>query len=511
MKKTLRTGLILAALATAAGLGGVVSQTILNNAAFARTEREVESARQQLSETGDLSNVFKTVNHALEPSVVSISTKQVVPGTAMNPFRFFRGPGIPQMPDSPDDGGDDDGSGGGGGIAQGTGSGVIMEVDGSDAYVLTNNHVVDKANELEVTLSDGRIIKDVKVVGVDPRTDLAVVKVHGDKFISAKWGDSSKLEKGDWVMAFGSPLGYVGSMTHGIISALDRQVGILGPAGFEQFIQTDAAINPGNSGGPLVSTKGEVIGINAAIASRSGGFQGIGFAIPSNIAKPVFESLKSSGHVTRGFLGIGIADITAGDEQMQDQIKATGYTGKTGVFVNQVSADAPAQGKLMPGDVITALNSKPVTTLRDFRETVAAAKPGTDMTFTVFRDGKNQDVSLKLGEQPDTVKMADTIRAMPGTDKVMQGLTLQDLTRRTARLHGVEGVASGALVTQVAPGSAAAKAGLRPGDVITRINGTAVTTASEAEAALGSAKGDKPVKLTVSNKEGSRFVLMTVK
>ena len=187
-----------------------------------------------------------------------------------------------------------------------------MEVQGGSGFILTNNHVAGGATELTVTLSDGRVIKgnDVKVLGADAKTDLAVVKIKADHLIPAQWGDSDKLERGDWVMAFGSPFGYVGSMTHGIVSALHRQAGILAAQqGYENFIQVDAPINPGNSGGPLINIHGEVVGINTAIASRSGGFQGIGFAIPSNQAKFVYAGLKDHGKITRGWLGVSISDV----------------------------------------------------------------------------------------------------------------------------------------------------------------------------------------------------------
>ena len=179
---------------------------------------------------------------------------------------------------------------------------MILDVADGYGYILTNNHVAGGASSMVVTLSDGRIIKDATLVGADPKTDLAVVKIKADHLIAAKWGDSKELEPGDEILAFGSPFGYVGSMTHGIVSALHRQAHILGPAGYENFIQVDAPINPGNSGGPLVDLRGDVVGINAAIATVSGGFQGIGFAIPTEEARPIYEQLRTTGKIVRGWL-----------------------------------------------------------------------------------------------------------------------------------------------------------------------------------------------------------------
>ena len=243
-------------------------------------------------------------------------------------------------------------------------------------------------------MADGS--KTPRSVGTDPKSDLAVVKIEADHLIPANWGDSSTLEKGDWILAFGSPFGYVGSMTHGIVSALDRQAGILGSQGYEDFIQVDAPINPGNSGGPLVNLHGEVVGINTAIASRSGGFQGIGFAIPSNEAKFVYAALKEKGKVTRGWLGVShqrrVQDSPRSPEiWLQREQRRAGredipqYTGHR---------------KLQPGDIIETINGKAVDGVLELRNTVAANPPGRQMNFKVFRDGKEMDVEITLGEQP---------------------------------------------------------------------------------------------------------------
>lgn len=486
--------------------GGAIAQTALTNMSFAKVQKEVVESRQNLASVQDLSSVFKTVSKAVEPSVVSIQTRSVVPTAGGPPAggleRFFGPNGMPDQ--SP-------------GMAMGTGSGVILEVSGDGGYILTNNHVVANANSVEVTLSDGRVISDAKVVGTDPRTDLAVVRIKADRLIAAGWGESSTLEKGDWVLAFGSPFGYVGSMTAGIVSALNRQVGILGEMGYEDFIQVDAAINPGNSGGPLVNTRGEVVGINTAIASRTGSFNGLGFAVPSRLAKPVFEKLKSDGRVMRGFLGVGIADVRSPDEETKQMVEATGFKGDNGVLVSRVSSDAPAAGKLEPGDIVTEISGKTVKNMAELREIIAATKPGTSVKMKVFRDGKDAQVDVTVGEQPDELASVRPTSGQPQRgeqrtpSEFVQGLTMQSLNDDLKARTGVEGLEAGAVITQVVPRSAAAQAGLRPGDVITRINGKNVTSATDAAEILREAEAGKGVRLSVTNREGSRFVMITQK
>ncbi len=374
VEKSLAT-LVLSAAAVGAGFMG---SELVQNVKFARAEADVQTSREQLNKADDLSTVFREVGKVVSPSVVQIQVKKTIKNPHANADpdflkRFFGdqgGDGQFQMPDDGD-------------MEQvGTGSGVIMEVTGSDAYILTNNHVAGGATEMLITLSDGREINNGKVLGTDPKTDLAVVKVHADRLIAAKWGDSDQLASGDWVLAFGSPLGFVGSMTHGIVSALHRtDVHILGQYGYENFIQVDAPINPGNSGGPLTNTRGEVVGINTAIASRSGGFQGIGFAIPSNQAKYIYSSLKDSGKVVRGWLGVSIRDVSA-EPQLAESF---GYKGTNGVIVEELVPGSPANGHLKPGDIITNVNGKTVTNVNELRNAIAATKPNTEVTFAISR------------------------------------------------------------------------------------------------------------------------------
>ncbi|MDB5329089.1 MAG: protease Do [Phycisphaerales bacterium] len=514
-------------------VGGVAGawfggSALVRDVAFAQQERTVENTREQLATAADLSSAFRNVGKVIEPSVVQIQVRKTVKGAHKGmPFdedmlrRFFPNAphGAQPAPNNNGNGNDDENNAdpnedGSDGLDQevGTGSGVIMEIDGKTAYILTNNHVAGGATEMVVTLADGTRITNAKLVGADAKSDLAVVKLDADHLLPAKWGDSSSLNKGDWILAFGSPFGYVGSMTHGIVSALDRQAGILGKQGYEDFIQVDAPINPGNSGGPLVNLHGEVVGINTAIASRSGGFQGIGFAIPSNEAKFVYSSLKAHGKVTRGWLGVSISDVARDLPKAQ----SFGYKGAAGVLVEQTFPNTPATGRLQAGDIIESLDGKPVKNVLELRNAVAATSPNTDVKMNVFRDGKDQDVTLKIGEQPeDLTAVAAGHGTAHGTaggaaaSAEALGMNLTNPSDQLAEKYGFGDVRNGALVTRVQPRSAAERAGIRPGDVITKVGGANVNNAKEAGDALGkSDAAKKGVRLYINSVDGSRFVFV---
>ncbi len=508
----------------AATIGGasvavyLVGSNFVQNVKFARGAEDVAVTRKELSTVSDLSNVFKAIGKVVEPSVVNIQVHKTVHGVSGNrvlPFdedtlrKFFPdrdGDGQPDVPE---------GFGGGGNFEQvGTGSGVIMEVEDGAAYILTNNHVAGGASELDITLSDGREITNGKVLGTDPKSDLAVIKIEADKLIPAKWGNSDDLDRGDWVLAFGSPFGYVGSMTHGIVSALNRQAGILDQqTGYENFIQVDAPINPGNSGGPLVNLRGEVIGINTAIASRSGGSVGIGFAIPSNQAKFVYSSIKSSGHVTRGWLGVGIKDVSS----IPGATKALNYTDNDGVLVEQTFANTPADGKLKHYDIITKVDGKHVANTQQLRNQVAITEPGKETTLTVFRDGKEVDVKIKMGEQPDD------LTSMRGTKKVpvepekkepveanveSLGMRLSAPSDAMLDRFKITTAKEGALVTGVLPRSLAFKAGIRVGDLITEVDKKKVTSIEEARDAMKKGDLNKGILVYVVNAQGSQLAVL---
>jgi len=501
-------------------LGAFFGTTVVQNVRFAQAAEQVQATREQLAHVDSLASVFREIGKVVEPSVVKIDVRKTAgAGNRQLPFddemlkRFFPDNDGDGQPDVPEDFGNGDGFG-----LQGTGSGVIMETQGSTAYIMTNNHVAGGASEIRVTLADGRTIENGKVVGTDAKTDLAVIKIEADRVIPAKWGDSDDLQKGDWIMAFGSPFGYVGSMTHGIVSALNRtNVGILGQHGYENFIQVDAPINPGNSGGPLVNVKGQVVGINTAIATRTGGFQGIGFAIPSNQAKFVYTALKEKGKVTRGWLGVSIRDVAQDAAGIQ---QAFHYSGTDGVFVHELLDNAPVAGKLQRGDIITEMNGKPVKTVQELRNTIAATPPNSELKLKVFRGGKLQDTTIRIGEQPDNLEQV-ALRGggnrpgQPGSAKEssseLRGMTLANPNEDLVQKFGLSAEQrKGAVVTEVKPRSAAAKAGLRPGEVITEVEGNPVTSAKEAAEAIAKKEPGKILLLYVtSNVPGaSRFVFV---
>jgi serine protease Do len=513
------------ALAAAAAGAGLVGSGLIKDVKFAHARDNVEEARQQLAaaDVGQLGAVYRNVGKVMEPSVVQIEVRKVAQtGRKSLPFdddtlkKFFKdrnGDGLPDLPEGFGPGGGEDAPM----ESVGTGSGVIMEATGGSGFILTNNHVAGGASEITITLADGRVIENGKVLGTDPKTDLAVVEIKADRLIPARWGDSDTLLRGDFVLAFGSPFGYVGSMTHGIVSALNRQAGILADRqGYESFIQVDCPINPGNSGGPLTNLKGEVVGINTAIASRSGGFQGIGFAIPSNLAKNVYSQLKDHGKMVRGWLGVSISDVSKDVEKAH----SFGYTGDKGVLVEQTLPDTPAYGHLKPGDIVTALDGKPVENVQKLRNTVAATKPNTELKMTVFRNGKNVDVPVKIAEQPDDLQAVAAGRKAGNKSETHEeaaapavhdlGFKLTDMTagiRRQLNAEGTVAPKEGAVVLQVTPHTPAEKGGLRRGDVITQVNGVDVKNANQANEEITKANG-KPVRLYVTDAIGAHFVLV---
>jgi serine protease Do len=521
--KVMRSGFGVAVLSLSAIAAGYFGgRPLLERVEFSRAEADVQATREQLSTVEDLSTVFRHVGKVVEPSVVEIEVTKTVKTAQSHGDdqlrRYFEkrfGQDMPFNFNNPNDNGGGD-QGDQNEVEHGTGSGVIMEADNGFGYILTNNHVAGDATHMTVTLADGRKINDAKLLGADPKSDLAVVQIKADRLIPAKWGNSDELEKGDWIMAFGAPFGYVGSMTHGIVSALNRNDVINDQNSYEDFIQVDAPINPGNSGGPLVNIHGEVVGINTAIATVSGGFQGIGFAIPTNEAKTVYASLKDHGKVTRGWLGIEISNVA--DDP--DTAKYFGYQGSTGVMVDAIIPSSPAVGKLHHRDVITAVNGQPVADKEQLRNLIAGITPNTNVTMHVFRDGTEKDVQVTLGDQPaDLDALANGGSADNGNQanpdenansNQIMGMTLKSLDADTAQQLGLgNDVRSGAVVTAVDPNSAAANAHLAPGVVITEVGKTPVHNAREAIDALKNvdlSKGGVP--LYVATREGSQFVFL---
>ena len=336
---------------------------------------------------------------------------------------------------------------------QGLGSGVIVT---SDGYIITNNHVVEGADELNVSLPDKRTFK-AKVIGTDPKTDVAVIKIDASNLPALPWGDASQLEVGEMVLAVGNPFGLSQTVTMGIISAIGRaNVGIVD---YEDFIQTDAAINPGNSGGALVNLKGELIGINTAIFSQSGGYMGIGFAILSTMAKSVMQSLIKHGKVIRGWLGVSIQDVTP------DLAKEFGATENKGALVGDVLEDSPAsKAKLERGDIITTYDGVTVRDSNHLRGLVADTAPGTTARLSVLRNKKTADLKITIGELPKELAKASRDGSGKG-EHALAGLTVENV-----RQSGRSKTSSGVVVTDIEPESSAERAGLQKGDIIREIN-----------------------------------------
>lgn len=379
------------------------------------------------------------------------------------------------------------------GPRKGQGSGVIISPDG---YVLTNNHVISNAREVHVTLPDKREFKG-KIVGTDPKTDLAVVKIDASALPAVAWGDASILQVGEYVLAVGNPFGLNSTVTLGIVSAVGR--GHMGITQYEDFIQTDAAINPGNSGGALVNTKGELVGINTAIFSQTGVYQGVGFAVSTTMAKPIYESLVKTGTVVRGYLGIGLQELT------QDLAKSFGVKDSKGALISDVKENSPADlAGLKQGDVVLEYHSTPVEDGVALQRLVTKTPVGTKVSLKVIRDGRARELMVKVGEQPDQEKIAK-VETSQG-DYGLAGISVEDLDQETARELGFIGKPQGVIVTKIEPDSGAERAGLMPGDVIRELNRQPVKSVKDfGKVSSDLKKGDNVLILV--NRRGSSLFL----
>ncbi len=471
---------------------------------IAWSQRQEAAAVAPIKSAQDLSVSFRHVAAEIVPSVVSIATKTKQREMALNdgnplleedsPFRdffrndprfkdFFRNPGmkrrIPQQ--------------------QGMGSGFIIDASG---IIMTNNHVVKDADEVIVTLHDGRkfTAHDIKT---DPRTDVAILRIDGAAGLkAAKLGDSHQIEVGDWVLAVGSPFGYDLTVTAGIISAKGRGIGAVER---EDFLQTDAAINPGNSGGPLLNLNGEVIGINTAISSRSGGYDGIGFAIPIHIAGWVSDQLVKTGNVKRGYLGIRNAPI---DDELA---KKFNVKAREGVIVAEVFPGSPAdKAGLEPGDVILSVQGKKVADPKTLQQLIERLETGKPYPVQIIRGGKSMELKVTVAEMPSDFGVArrnGDSGGSPGQKFDALGLELQSLTPDLAKQFGLSN-AKGVVVVRVKEDSPAALAGIRQGDLIEKVGTTPVATVAELEAAVKELSLEEGIVLHLRTAEGKRFVIV---
>ncbi len=378
---------------------------------------------------------------------------------------------------------------------RGLGSGVIVSNDG---YILTNNHVVEQSARIQVELSDRRVL-DARLIGADEPSDLAVIKIDATNLPVVAIGDSTAMRVGDLVLAVGNPLGVGQTVTMGIVSAKGRATG-LGDGSYEDFLQTDAPINQGNSGGALVNTNGELVGINSQILSPSGGNIGIGFAVPSNMAKNVMEQLISNGRVHRGRLGVTVQGVTG------DLAAGLGLEKSEGALVSDVTpGGAAAKAGLKRGDVILSYQGRAVVDTNAFRNEIAATKPGSTITLQVLREGKASEMKATLEEMAATKEAANRTEGGNRGGSGKFGMAIEPLTPQIADRLELDREVEGVVITDLDPSGAAASAGLREGDVIQQVNGRAVRSTEQVKAGLEAA-ADKPVVLLIARANGSFFV-----
>ncbi len=493
---------------TLAGIGLVANEGA--SPIQAASAPSVQMPRMSLAKR--LSREFEAMHRAIKNSVVCISVIQEVPETQANvpmqipkQFRQMLPPGaFPLNPPSHKS------------VEKiyGTGSGVILT---SNGYIVTNNHVVNDATSVKVRLADGKNYT-ASVVGTDPKTDLAVVKINATGLQAATFGDSADVHPGDWVMAIGAPFGFRQTLTHGIVSATGRtSVNIIAEhnpqlAGltYEDFIQTDAPINPGNSGGPLVNMNGHVIGINSAIASTSGAFDGIGFSIPSDEVKYVTSQLIKYGKVVRGYLGISIADVR---HSYVHKIALTfGYKPHHGVLIDQVEPGSPAsKGGLHRGEIIIGMDGHPVKRMSTLRDQIAMLRPGTKITLKLFDDGKILSTTFPVGKQPATLAMAggspSPMNVGPAESPQL-GVTVSPVTPKTAKMYGLSSP-HGVLVTGLKSNSILLGDGVQPGDIIVSVQGHRVNSPMQFNAIIKKLDIAKGIRMSVRGRSGSeRYIFV---
>ncbi len=449
-----------------------------------------------LAAAQNLSSAFQWVAEIVTPSVVTIQSVRTIQRDARRmpegfPHEFFR-----RAPRDDNHSREFQ--------SQGLGSGVIVS---SDGYIVTNNHVVENADELTVLYGEDSDEVPATVVGRDPWTDIAVIRVDLDDLPAIRMGDSDDLHVGHWLLAVGSPFGdkLQHTVTSGIVSALNRSIGLIEPnrryTGFESFIQTDAAINPGNSGGALVNLSGELVGINTAISSTSGANAGIGFAVPINMARLVMEQLIEHGRVLRGYLGVGLRPVTA---EFRD---ALGLPNTRGAFVgNVVEGTAAARAGLQSRDVIREVDGEEIRTMPQIRNKIATSQPGQELILGVWRDERMIRVPVTLGEVPEEFREAEPERIAQAEPETATrfGMTVRTMEANEAKHLGYEG-RTGVLVTQVQPRSQAAEKGIREGDLIEEVTPISIASTDEFEERLDTMEPGQAVLLLVRRGESARY------
>lgn len=461
-----------------------------------RTCGKEEATSKDIEILKKTSKAFTDVAKKAMPAVVFIRVEKTIEtrgyrsyGQFNDPFgffgdeffeRFFRGKGFSPIPRQFKQ--------------RGQGSGFIISEDG---YILTNNHVVGDADKISVKLHDGRKF-EAKRIGSDPRSEVAVIKIEGKKLPFLEPGDSSTLEIGEWVIAVGNPFGLTETLTVGVVSAKGRSN--IGIADYEDFIQTDAAINPGNSGGPLLNIDGDVVGINTAIFSQSGGYMGIGFAIPINMAEAIKDQLVKSGKVVRGYIGIAIKDVT------DDLAEQFGLKKIEGILIDEVVEDSAGEkAGLEHGDIILKMDGKKVENAGAFRNTVASNPPGTKFVLTIFRNHETENVTVKTAMLSDekvvTTESSDLFEKL--------GMDLQNLTQDLAGRFGYE-MNQGVIVSKVEIGGQAADKGIRPGYLITSVGRKKISSVAEFIEAVEKTKRREKILLRVIGERYAHYVAMTV-
>jgi len=465
------------------------------------TDNNVTSAENRpVSSLLDLNNAIVDIAEKTNPAVVMITTEKVQEQRIMrNPFsQFFGNPNSQQDPETREY------------TQRGLGSGVIVSEDG---YILTNNHVIENVDEIKVQLFNGDEV-EAELIGTDPSTDIAVVKIDMDDLPAVKIGDSESLKVGAFVLAIGSPLSQnlAHTVSFGIVSARGRNIGLIrdsqGFQGFEDFIQTDAAINPGNSGGAMIDMNGELVGINSAIASRSGGNDGIGFAIPINLAKRIMDDLIDDGEVSRGYLGMYF-----GGEVDRTMAKALGLKDARGIIVAKVEEDGPSdKAGLKEQDVIVAIDGQQVVDWNMFRSKIAIMKPDDVVKLNIIRDGKEKTLTVTLGER----NIGEVATVRPEKTESMEeklGFTVSDLDANIRSQLSLDSSNKGVVVNRIKESSNAFERGLRRGDVITNVKNKKVETSSEFYDELEELqkKGDEVVLLKIIRNNGNQFIAFELK